>query len=225
MATTKTGAEGPATDKRAAGKTTARKKTKTKKRAGADTSAGITKKPGRKKATKKAGHEAAAKKAPRQAAKKKSGREAAKKKSAGAVKSAGNKTQKTTLSVRSYLGAITDPARREDCETLAAMMEKIVGEPPRMWGSALVGFGEYHYVYDSGREGDSFLTGFSSRARNLTIYIMPGFGNYEDLMARLGPHTTGKSCLYVKRLADLHGPTLRKLIRESVRHMRRKYPA
>jgi hypothetical protein len=188
MATRKTGAQGPATGKRAA--------RTTPKPPAQDTAAR-----GRKAGAKKKAAGGAAKK-----------------------KATGNKTVPSARSVRSYLDAISDDERRADCETIAGMMEKIVGEPPRMWGSSLVGFGKYHYVYDSGREGDSFLTGFSSRARSLTIYIMPGFGNYDDLMDKLGPHTTGKSCLYVKRLSDLHRPTLRKLITESVRHMRRRYP-
>lgn len=164
----------------------------------------------------------ATKRAPSVGAKGKVGRKPGKTAKKTAAK---NKTQKTSASVADYIAAISDPERRADCEAVAAMMEKIVGEPGRMWGSALVGFGEYHYVYDSGREGDFFLTGFSSRARNLTLYIMAGFAQYDDLMDKLGPHTTGKSCLYVKRLSDLHLPTLRKLITASVRHMRKRYDA
>ena len=93
-----------------------------------------------------------------------------------------------------------------------------------MWGPGIVGFGQYHYRYESGREGDWFLTGFSPRKANLTLYIMAGFERYEDLMSRLGPHKTGKSCLYVKRLPDLDKGVLRELVEASVAHMRRTHP-
>ena len=88
-----------------------------------------------------------------------------------------------------------------------------------MWGSSIVGFGSYHYKYASGREGDSFLTGFSPRKQNLTLYIMAGFDQYEELLKKLGKHTTGKSCLYIKRLENIDLPTLKALIQQSVNHM------
>ena len=93
-----------------------------------------------------------------------------------------------------------------------------------MWGSSIVGYGSYHYRYDSGREGDFMLTGFAPRKQALTLYIMPGFVQYDALLDKLGPHKTGKSCLYVKRLSDIHIPTLRTLIKRSVAHMRKTYP-
>ncbi len=88
-----------------------------------------------------------------------------------------------------------------------------------MWGSSIVGFGNYHYKYESGREGDWFLTGFSPRKQNLTLYIMPGFAQYDELMKKLGKHKTGKSCLYIKSLEDINLPTLKQLIQQSVKHM------
>ena len=102
-------------------------------------------------------------------------------------------------------------------------MQRVTGEPPTMWGDSIVGFGSYHYVYDSGREGDWFLTGFSPRKRNLSLYIMAGFSDYDELMERLGKHKTGKSCLYVNRLSDIDLDVLEALVRQSVAHMRKAY--
>lgn len=129
------------------------------------------------------------------------------------------KTQKTKASVAAFLNAIEDPQRRADCKAVAKLMQEITGEKPAMWGASIVGFGSYEYR-NTKAGGVWPLTGFSPRKQNLTMYIMPGFEKYTDLMARLGPHTTGKSCLYVKRLSDLHEPTLKKLISESVKRMK-----
>jgi hypothetical protein len=104
------------------------------------------------------------------------------------------------------------------------MMGEITKAKPKMWGSSMVGFGTYHYKYASGREGDWFLTGFSPRKQNLTLYLMAGFGRYDGLMKKLGKYKTGKSCLYVKTLDDIDPSTLKSLIRESVRYMRKLYP-
>ena len=134
-----------------------------------------------------------------------------------------NKTQQTEASVEAYLQGIADEVRRQDCLTVLRLMEQATGEAPRMWGASMVGFGSYHYKYASGHEGDSFLTGFSPRKENLTIYIMPGFDRYGELMARLGKYKTGKSCLYVKRLADVDHGVLADLIRASVAEMKRTY--
>jgi hypothetical protein len=112
----------------------------------------------------------------------------------------------------------------EDCREVLVLMKEITGAEPAMWGPSMVGFGKYRYRYESGREGEWFLTGFSPRKGALTLYLMAGFDGYEDLMARLGKYKTGKSCLYVKRLADLDLAVLRELITESVEHMRRAYP-
>ena len=136
-----------------------------------------------------------------------------------------NKTIPTRASAADFIKAIADPNRRRDCQTLARMMRELVGKQARMWGSSIVGYGQYHYRYDSGREGDMMLTGFSPRAQNLAIYIMPGFVGYGGLMKRLGKFKTGKSCLYVKRLDDVDQKVLRQLIERSVKDMKRKYGA
>lgn len=130
-----------------------------------------------------------------------------------------NKTQATTADVDAFLAAIPDPGRREDCQRIRALMEAATGAPARLWGPSIVGFGVYHYRYESGREGDWMVTGFSPRKNDLTLYIMPGFARYEALMAKLGKHKTGKSCLYIKRLADVDMAVLETLVRDSVAEM------
>jgi hypothetical protein len=131
------------------------------------------------------------------------------------------KTKPNRASVTTFLKSVEPPQTRADCAALVALMEQITKCEPTMWGPSIVGFGSYHYVYESGREGDWFLTGFSPRKQSLTLYIMAGFSGYEDLLAQLGPHKTGKSCLYIKRLEDVHLPTLKKMIQQSVAHMRK----
>lgn len=131
-----------------------------------------------------------------------------------------NKTQQTTASVTSFLQAITDEQQRKDCFEVMKLMEHITGEAPKMWGPSIIGFGNYRYKYESGREGDWFLTGFSPRKQNLTLYIMPGFDNYNTLMGKLGKYKTGKSCLYLKKLSDADPSVLRTLISQSVAHMK-----
>ena len=129
------------------------------------------------------------------------------------------KTQKTNASVSAFLKSIADDDRRKDCQTLVRIMKRAVGAEPKMWGSSIVGFGHYHYKYASGRENDWFLAGFSPRKQDLTLYIMAGFDRYDALMAKLGKHKTGKSCLYLKRLADVDVAVLEELISASVKHM------
>ncbi|MDE0061535.1 MAG: DUF1801 domain-containing protein, partial [Gammaproteobacteria bacterium] len=107
------------------------------------------------------------------------------------------KTRQNDGDVDAYLDSVENPNRREDARRIIVLMREITGEPPRMWGSSIVGFGSYHYTYASGREGDWPVVGFAPRKRNLVLYIMPGFARYESLLARLGKHRTGKSCLYV----------------------------
>jgi hypothetical protein len=136
---------------------------------------------------------------------------------------ADNKTKPTGASVDDYIASIASETRRADCRHLIRMMSRVTGEPPRMWGPSIVGFGSYHYRYESGREGDFFLTGFASRKGDLVLYVMPGFEPFADLMPRLGRHRTGKSCLYVKRLADLDPDVLEQILRESVRVVRRRH--
>lgn len=134
-----------------------------------------------------------------------------------------NKTVPSDVSVTRYLDAIDDPERRADCDTLVDLMQRVTGKPPVMWGTSIVGFGSYHYVYDSGREGDMCLTGFSSRKTSLSIYIMSGFGDRPDLMERLGKYKTGKSCLYVKRLSDIDLAVLDELVADSIERMKQRY--
>lgn len=133
------------------------------------------------------------------------------------------KTKPTAASVDAFLKRVEDEARRQDCATLVRIMKKATRDEPAMWGASIVGFGRYHYKYASGREGDWFLTGFSPRKQDLTLYIMAGFDGFEALMARLGKYKTGKSCLYVKRLADVDVAVLEKLVAASVQHMRQTY--
>ena len=126
------------------------------------------------------------------------------------------KTKPTNQSVKDFLNEIPEAERRADCFTVAKMMEEITGEKPKMWGPSIVGFGTYHYKYASGREGDWPVAAFSPRKKDLTVYLMVGFDKHEELMEKLGKHGTGKSCLYIKRLSDIHLPTLKKLIKISI---------
>jgi hypothetical protein len=133
------------------------------------------------------------------------------------------KTKKTKKSVTAFLNTIEDETKRRDCKRLVKLMRDLTGWQPKLWGDAIVGFGDWHYQYDSGREGDFFVTGFSPRKSNLTLYIMPGYQDYRDVLAKLGPHKLGKSCLYIKRLDDVHLPTLKKLIKLGVADMKKRY--
>ena len=135
------------------------------------------------------------------------------------------KTRPTDASVEAFLDAVEDERKRSDARVVAGMMAEITGATGVMWGSSIVGFGSYHYRYASGREGDFLETGFSPRKRALTLYVMAGFSEYDDLLGRLGKHTTGKSCLYVKRLSDIDLDVLRELLERSVAHIREKYSA
>ena len=126
------------------------------------------------------------------------------------------KTKPTDESVQDFLNRIPDPERRQDCFAVAKIMEEITGDKPKMWGPSIVGFGSYSYKYASGREGDWPRAAFSPRKKDLTLYFMPGFDKHE-LMKQLGKYSVGKSCLYIKRLSDIHVPTLKKLIKASVK--------
>ena len=134
-----------------------------------------------------------------------------------------NKTKETRASVAAFLNAVDDPRKRADARRIAAMMRRATGNNAKMWGSSLVGYGKYHYKYDSGREGDFMLTGFSPRKQNLTIYIMPGFDEFPALMNKLGKYKTGKSCLYINKLEDVDEKVLEQLITRSVNVMRKRY--
>ena len=132
------------------------------------------------------------------------------------------KTQRTRSSVKAFLDEVPDERRRKDARTISAIMQEITGEKPAMWGDSMVGFGSYHYKYASGQEGDWPLVGFSPRKDSLTVYIMPGFREYGELLEKLGKHKKGQSCLYIKSLDAVHIPTLKTLVRQSVAHMKRK---
>lgn len=134
------------------------------------------------------------------------------------------KTKKNDASVEGFLAGVDNQRRREDSFVVLEMMKRLTGEEPKMWGSSIVGFGSYHYRYASGREGDWPRIGFSPRKQSLTIYVMPGFSNYDDLLSRLGKHRTGKSCLYVNKLADVDMDVLEQLVRSSLDAMREMYP-
>ncbi len=134
-----------------------------------------------------------------------------------------NKTKPTRQSAASFIAAVEPAERRKDCRALAKMLKDVTKASPKMWGSSIVGFGTYHYRYASGREGDSFLAGFSPRKNDLTVYVMAGFERYPDLMKKLGKYKTGKSCLYLKRLTDVDLKVLETLLTESVKHMRKHY--
>jgi hypothetical protein len=135
-----------------------------------------------------------------------------------------NKTVVSNTPVEEFVAGIDDEKKRRDSSEMIALMRKITGHEPRLWGSSLVGFGSYHYRYESGREGDFFLTGFSPRKSAFTVYIMPGFERCAALLKKLGPHKTGKSCLYLKNLAAVDRGVLEEIIRDSVEYMREKYP-
>ena len=129
------------------------------------------------------------------------------------------KTKQTDESVTEFLNGVPDEKKRQDSFAILELMTEVTGAEPRMWGDSIVGFGSYHYRYASGREGDWFVTGFSPRKQNLTLYIMAGFDNYGQLLQNLGKYKTGKSCLYIKRLEDVDLDTLRELVSQSLQHM------
>ncbi|MFN2236534.1 MAG: DUF1801 domain-containing protein [Anaerolineales bacterium] len=129
------------------------------------------------------------------------------------------KTQPNQSSVVDYLNSVENEKKRADSFSILEIMQEVTGEEPLMWGDSIVGFGAYRYQYASGRKGEWFLTGFAPRKQNLTLYIMSGFSNYEQLLAQLGKYKTGKSCLYINKLEDVNLDVLRKLIKESVDHM------
>lgn len=133
------------------------------------------------------------------------------------------KTQQNEADVIAFLNSVEEKQKREDSFALLDIMKDATGEEPKMWGPSIIGFGRYHYKYESGREGNWFLTGFSPRKQNMSVYIMPGFERFEELTAHLGKHTTGVSCLYFKKLADINHDILRRLIKESVDYMKKKY--
>ena len=137
------------------------------------------------------------------------------------AKTAELKTKLNDASVEDFLNTIEDEQKRRDCFEIMKIMKQAAKAEPKMWGSSIVGFGSYHYKGASGREGDWMLTGFSPRKQNITLYIMGGFDGHQDLMKKLGRHTTGKACLYIKRLEDVDAKTLKELVGASVKMMKR----
>jgi hypothetical protein len=133
------------------------------------------------------------------------------------------KTRPTGASVEDFLAAVPDARRRADARVVLELMRRVTGAAPEMWGPSIVGFGRYRLTYASGRSAEWPLAAFSPRKQDLTLYIMPGFDHYAGLMARLGKHRTGKSCLYLKRLADVDLGVLEELVTESVARVRAKY--
>ena len=134
------------------------------------------------------------------------------------------KTAATTASVADFLNTITDAEKRKEAKTIAALMKKITGKPARMWGTSIVGFDTYTYKRSNGDVGQFMAAGFSPRKSALTIYIMPGYQDYEALLKKLGPHKTGKACLYIKCLADIDMKVLEELIARGYKDLKRMYP-
>lgn len=134
------------------------------------------------------------------------------------------KTRPEPTPVSDFLAKVEDPRRRQDCEVVMGLMEAIVGEPPVMWGPSIIGFGRYHYRYETGHEGDAPLTGVSPRKAALTLYLAPYPGSIDDLLARLGKHKMGKGCLYITRLSGVDTAVLKEIITRSVAEMRARYP-
>ncbi len=132
------------------------------------------------------------------------------------------KTKPTKDSVQGFLKEIPNEQRRKDCQVVLKLMEEVTGAKAEMWGPSIVGFGRYRYKYESGREGEWMVTGFSPRKGDLTLYIMHGFDEVPDLMKRLGKHKTGKSCLYIKKLDDVDLKVLKQLVKNSVKQMAEK---
>lgn len=135
------------------------------------------------------------------------------------------KTKPTGASVESFLNSIADEQRRADCLAVARLMKSVTRAEPKMWGTSIVGFGDVHYKYASGHEADWFLTGFSPRKRDLTLYVLGCLERPDDLLAGLGKHKAGKGCLYIKRLDDIDAKVLKQLIATSVKQVKQMYPA
>lgn len=135
-----------------------------------------------------------------------------------------NKTRATDADVRRFLSEVEPERRREDGLALDTLFREVTGWQPQMWGPSIVGYGSYHYIYDSGREGYMCATGFSPRKASLSIYILPGYHDYGDLLTNLGKHKLGKSCLYVNKLADVDTEVLKHLIRAGLEDLNKKWP-
>ncbi len=135
-----------------------------------------------------------------------------------------NKTQPTGASVEDFITAITPDRRRKDAKTLNTLFSKLTGFKPQLWGPSIIGYGRYHYCYETGREGDFLATGFSPRRSALSIYILPGYQNYGEVLARLGKHKTGVSCLYINKLDDVNLDVLAALIQTGLKDLNKIWP-
>lgn len=133
------------------------------------------------------------------------------------------KTKPTEITVESFLDKAADPKVRADCDTIISMMERLTGDNPKMWGPSIIGFGKYHYKYESGREGEICITGFSPRKPNITLYVANIEGQ-ADLLTKLGKHKASKGCLYIKKLADVDIAILESLVKRSIDFLKKKYP-
>ena len=134
-----------------------------------------------------------------------------------------NKTKATAASVSKFIDQVENEQKRNDAKTLVDIFEKLTGEKGKMWGPSIIGFGQYHYKYESGREGDFMLAGFSPRKTALTLYIMAGFSKYDEYLSKLGKFKTGKSCLYIKKLVDVDMAVLESMIADSIQTIQKKY--
>ncbi len=135
-----------------------------------------------------------------------------------------NKTKPTEVAVEDFLAAVEPERKREGARELDALFRKVTGFNPVMWGPSMIGYGSYHYVYESGREGDMLATGFSPRKAQHSIYILPGYADYAPILERLGKHSKGKSCLYVKKLADIDLQVLAELVETGLKDLSAKWP-
>lgn len=135
-----------------------------------------------------------------------------------------NKTTETSISVNDFVNAVKDEVKRKDSLNLIQLLKKQTGLDPKMWGPSIVGFGSYHYKYDSGHEGDSPLVGFSPRATALTLYLSGHFEKREELLEKLGKHKTDKGCIYIKKLDDINIETLQKMVTNHIKHIKKLYP-
>ena len=133
------------------------------------------------------------------------------------------KTKQTAVSPRDFIAALEEGPRKRDAETLLPWMAKVTGLKANMWGPSIIGFGRYHYKYESGREGDMCMTGFSPRKANMVLYILPGYLDLKDKLARLGKHKTGQSCLYINKLADVDMDVLEEIVEFGLAHVRKNY--
>ncbi len=134
-----------------------------------------------------------------------------------------NKTVANKLSVSAFLNSIEDEKKRKDAKEVLKFFKELTGLKPAMWGTSIIGFGSYHYVYESGREGDMPITGFSPRKQNMTIYVMSGFDEYKDLLTQIGKHKTGRSCFYYKKNEDIDFKVLEKMVNKSISHVKKRY--